>query len=343
VRQCDVPPPSRQNPLCPPELDAIVCKALAKRREDRFQTASDMADALDDVVHAARFQPTHLAALMRDLFPTDMADPRIADPRITTGSVRMGASVTGSGSAPSHTGSRSSSVMRSPTIPPISRFSSMRPTPGPETGPYMAAKPFYKRSVTWVAATLLVVAFVGGGALWSRSTTRSRTHAAGPHNRSGVLKIPLVVSSAPDGADVFLAGSSAILGKTPFKGEFEWSEDRQTFLVFKLKGYEDVIREVKPTWTGFVQLKPAPAFGRIKVDPLEAPPPPADKTTPVPAPPTPELPPVPAPPLETRATNPAPGDPTGGGERPSGERPAGSLGGKRKPKKPKPTDLVSPF
>ena len=47
VRQCDVPPPSLQNPLCPPELDVIVLKALAKNPINRYQSAQEMrADAL---------------------------------------------------------------------------------------------------------------------------------------------------------------------------------------------------------------------------------------------------------------------------------------------------------
>ena len=53
VRRCEVPPPSQQNPMVSPELDAIVLKALARDRDKRFATAADMADALDDVVHAA--------------------------------------------------------------------------------------------------------------------------------------------------------------------------------------------------------------------------------------------------------------------------------------------------
>ena len=57
VRRCEVPPPSFQNPMCPPELDNVVLKALARNRDDRFSTASEMADALDDVVHASRFPP----------------------------------------------------------------------------------------------------------------------------------------------------------------------------------------------------------------------------------------------------------------------------------------------
>ena len=71
VRRCEVPPPSFQNPMCPPELDNVVLKALARNRDDRFATAAEMADALDDVVHASRFQPGHLAQLLHDLFPLE--------------------------------------------------------------------------------------------------------------------------------------------------------------------------------------------------------------------------------------------------------------------------------
>ena len=73
VRRCEVPPPSFQNPMCPPELDNVVLKALARNRDERFATAAEMADALDDVVHASRFQPGHLAQLLHDLFPLEMA------------------------------------------------------------------------------------------------------------------------------------------------------------------------------------------------------------------------------------------------------------------------------
>src|SRR6185295_7380886 len=138
VRVCDVPPPSLQNPLCPPELDVIVLKALAKYRDDRFQTASEMADALDDVVHAARFQPSHLAQLMRDLFPAEAGGH---DSRTTSSSARVTQSLTGSSSRPY-------SPMRSPTIPPVSRsVSAMRGLQNRD-GSVVApprVRPFYKR------------------------------------------------------------------------------------------------------------------------------------------------------------------------------------------------------
>jgi tetratricopeptide (TPR) repeat protein len=46
VLHVNPPPPSQFNPLVPPELDRLVLKALAKRPEDRFQTADEMAAEL---------------------------------------------------------------------------------------------------------------------------------------------------------------------------------------------------------------------------------------------------------------------------------------------------------
>jgi serine/threonine protein kinase len=78
VRRCDVPPPSAQNPNVPPELDHIVLKALQRDPARRWSNAADMADALDDIVHGARFQPTHLQQILYDCFR-----PRVACPPAT--------------------------------------------------------------------------------------------------------------------------------------------------------------------------------------------------------------------------------------------------------------------
>ncbi|MGH2930648.1 MAG: serine/threonine protein kinase, partial [Solirubrobacteraceae bacterium] len=111
VRRCDVPPPSLQNPAVPPALDAIVLKALQRNPDDRWGDAADMANALDDVVHEARFQPTNLAQLLYELFPTTEGG---GPPR---GSLHP--------TIPHAT--LSSSSLRSPTVPPISRTASGAP------------------------------------------------------------------------------------------------------------------------------------------------------------------------------------------------------------------------
>jgi serine/threonine-protein kinase len=46
VRNAKIPPLKAQNPEVEPELEDIVRKALAKRKEDRFQSAIDIQDAL---------------------------------------------------------------------------------------------------------------------------------------------------------------------------------------------------------------------------------------------------------------------------------------------------------
>ena len=46
VRNAKIPPIKPQNPQVEPELEDIVRKALAKRKEDRYQNATDLQDAL---------------------------------------------------------------------------------------------------------------------------------------------------------------------------------------------------------------------------------------------------------------------------------------------------------
>src|SRR5437763_5975839 len=57
-------PPSRFNVQAPPAMDAVVRKALAKRAEDRYQTAGEFAAALNAAAHGERAtsdEPTVIA------------------------------------------------------------------------------------------------------------------------------------------------------------------------------------------------------------------------------------------------------------------------------------------
>jgi serine/threonine-protein kinase len=62
-----IPPPSELRPDLPPELEAIILKALATRPEDRYQTADDMRAALERFATNAKLQTstTALADFMR--------------------------------------------------------------------------------------------------------------------------------------------------------------------------------------------------------------------------------------------------------------------------------------
>ncbi|MFP2895970.1 serine/threonine-protein kinase [Corallococcus sp. 4LFB] len=64
----DVTPPSRVNKEVPPELDAIVLKALAKRREDRYGTTLEFARAIERAVGPRIWHPEQSSELMLRLF-----------------------------------------------------------------------------------------------------------------------------------------------------------------------------------------------------------------------------------------------------------------------------------
>jgi hypothetical protein len=71
-----VPPPSRLNKAVPPELDAIVLKALARKREDRYGSTLEFARALERAVGPLVWHPEQNAELIRNLFADRLAQTR---------------------------------------------------------------------------------------------------------------------------------------------------------------------------------------------------------------------------------------------------------------------------
>src|SRR5215470_13795188 len=68
-----IPRPSEMLPVSP-QLEGIVMRALQKRREERFQTAQEMALALERYAFASEgFSPLQLATYMKGLFDTEYA------------------------------------------------------------------------------------------------------------------------------------------------------------------------------------------------------------------------------------------------------------------------------
>ena len=330
VRRCEVTAPSLFNPLCPPQLDRIVLQALARNRDERYQSASEMADALDDVVYASRFQATHLAQTMRSLFPADAGgDGRSAvsgqASRVITNSVSPSRSNTGVSRTGQGTSRPNPTATRSPTVPPI-----VAPTPItsgsyrlPQSRPHLTlpvppahgflARPLLGFIPGWVVVSVLLLlgfAFVGG-AIWTlRGSPTAQIATQGPVPT--ILFLDLAFESSPIGADVYVVGSNEYLGRTPFRRKVEYRSDRTTFAVFRLAGYLEMTRELRPEWSGAVTLQPAPV----------PPPAPPRATTPAPAPA-----PVPAPAVAPGLT-------------PAPERPAVKPSSFEKPKPTKPRGRV---
>ncbi len=87
-----VPPPSTVVKGVPKAIDAIVLKALSKKRQERFQSAGEFQLALEEFLVQQRLPATnaHLSAFMRELYRSELASEersqggRTEAPRSTT-------------------------------------------------------------------------------------------------------------------------------------------------------------------------------------------------------------------------------------------------------------------
>jgi eukaryotic-like serine/threonine-protein kinase len=78
VRDANVVPPSAKAPDVPPELDAIVMKALAREANDRFQSAEEMQRALEGFLAGAdpHYGQSAVGMAMRQAFHTEVQRER---------------------------------------------------------------------------------------------------------------------------------------------------------------------------------------------------------------------------------------------------------------------------
>jgi serine/threonine-protein kinase len=76
VLSMEIPPPSRVRPEAPPELDAIVMKALERDRTRRYQSAQEMARDLDALLAAQGARAEESIAFVQELEALLAARPR---------------------------------------------------------------------------------------------------------------------------------------------------------------------------------------------------------------------------------------------------------------------------
>ncbi|MBL8957656.1 MAG: protein kinase [Myxococcaceae bacterium] len=76
VKACQVPRPSELNTQLPPKLDAIVLKSLARNRDERFQSAQELREAIEQYILEAQLpaSASHLGAFMQRLYADKIAE-----------------------------------------------------------------------------------------------------------------------------------------------------------------------------------------------------------------------------------------------------------------------------
>ena len=81
VRKANIPPPTRLRRDIPPQLEKIVMHALAKRREDRYQTAGDLATDLERFLHVYSpvFRATKVQKYFETVLPAEPPPPTVGN------------------------------------------------------------------------------------------------------------------------------------------------------------------------------------------------------------------------------------------------------------------------
>ncbi|MFY1828211.1 protein kinase domain-containing protein [Myxococcus fulvus] len=159
VLKCEVTPPSRANKQIPPELDAIVLRALSKRREDRYATTLEFARALERAVGPLIWHPEQSSEVMRRLFADRREQTRqllIAGPAgDVTGETNVAQMLAMGGSAPTAPDVPEPPTVNTTSGPPDSvprRASGTMPTVK-SSGPQSAAQPAPRRATTTALPT----------------------------------------------------------------------------------------------------------------------------------------------------------------------------------------------
>lgn len=86
VRKAEIAPPTQLNPAIPPEMEAILLKAMAKEPENRFQTASEMEMALEELItkKGYAFSSLSLSHYMQALFADEILQDTRRFQRVTS-------------------------------------------------------------------------------------------------------------------------------------------------------------------------------------------------------------------------------------------------------------------
>lgn len=248
VAQCQVPPPSELNADIPAELDAVLLKALAPRREDRFEDAAALRLALEDWLVQAR-QPAsnaHLGAFMRSLYAERLSkEASLGHPVIEE--------ITHSSTAHQ----------------PVTAVAP--PTPTAVEPPPRSRAPMIVAGVLAVVALAAVVLFGRPSPAPAPAPPPVAVEAPAlpveppaPPPPPAVEEVTLTITSEPAGAHVSIADEPA--GVTPY----QWTTPRSETAVavkLSLRGFKDVVQEVTPREDGRVDVRlerrPAPARPRV--------------------------------------------------------------------------------
>jgi serine/threonine protein kinase len=263
IMNAPIPPPSKFRPEVPPQLDRIVTRALARRCSDRFDTAEQMAGALDDfMVTAPRYDARVLAGKVEELFGSTRAEAKraIAQTRSLTRNIstvmKLRSEVRADLAERLDLAVVSQKNIESQT-PPRSGAEADRLNPRDPESLVAIAAPGHsrlQRALMFSLVAIMLVCIAGGLAF---TTSRSDRQQAARPTASAVQ-----IESTPAGAAVFVAGEPTGL-KTPTT--LTGVTSKQLLIRLELANYAPVTKsiDVLVGETASMQVALAPLQSRL--------------------------------------------------------------------------------
>lgn len=250
VKHITMPPPSPRaiNPMISEAFEAILMRALAKKREERFQTMGELRAALD-----APEAYLSSAPAVDGVAPSAMADPTGSTRMTMTTAVRGAEAGAKSQPMPSTFRENAGEMLETAVMPQKSRK-------GLVIGAVVAA----------VAAAGAAVVFVGkGGDSQATGTANPAVvdpKPAEPAKPAVPATVKIRFESKPEGAEVVRKDNGQSVGTTPFDLELPFGQKSIEF-VFKKADFEDATLAIEPDSAKEVV---APLLPARKAEPVAA-------------------------------------------------------------------------
>jgi hypothetical protein len=257
VLELEIQPPSVHNPEIPPELDAIVMRALKRRREDRYATAGEMANALEQVLLEKRYSSHDHKKIMHELYPVEST--QVSDAGLTITSSIPPPLDLEPGDEERPTSHHSHEAMTSGTSRP--RYARLKPED-------MA--PEAQKSRTPLILGIVGIVAVASGAAFVLRGRRVEAPVAPPAppvvqeaprpTKTAQAVVRISVDSVPQDARVIRVDSSEVLGQTPLTIDLPQTAGLVA-LRFEKTGFAPVIHKVLTDLDKSVRVDLSPAAG----------------------------------------------------------------------------------
>ncbi|HET9532907.1 MAG TPA: bifunctional serine/threonine-protein kinase/formylglycine-generating enzyme family protein [Blastocatellia bacterium] len=235
-------PPHEIRAELPPPLEEVILRALKKKREDRQESAIQLAQELESALYAAGIELKLLGTNTPQgtILPTGYTNAPKTAMSLSPGTI--GTAKTAQASETAQTGLSTSP----PGIVATPSEASERPMFGSyqqQTAETVPARPGQQKLILAAVAALVVIAAIAGIIWWSQSTPQTDPVPAPAPSPKAETPTPPPGDPTPPPGMVFIKGGEFTMGNNLSSAEFEKPEHAETVASFFIDQYEVTVED----------------------------------------------------------------------------------------------------